>query len=188
MKDVKQLVARISGHRNRECYVVLIHAVKAAQAYQPQEPKMETIVADVAVMMDGRMKPATISRNLSRAAADIWEYGDRQELCKVYGHPVQDPPTPKELVLRLAEAVWEGEQPRQRQRAVYRWWKSLSGDGYGISIKLRNPAYHAVTCPLCGDFEQIRRLVQRLNEDQVSLGVFEERYLDGSLLDWLEQV
>ncbi len=52
MKEIKQIVARISGHRNRECYTILCYAVEAARQYQPQEPKMKVILADVVDMME----------------------------------------------------------------------------------------------------------------------------------------
>ena len=184
MKDIKETIARISGHRHRRGYAVLICAVQAAHKYQPREPQMNAIQKDVAAMMGGGRTPTAVSRNLARVTVDIWEHGDRQELSKVYGHPVQDRPTPKELVLRLAEYVWEEKDARPR-KVTYRWWKSLSGLGYGVAAVVRDPAYHAVTGPLCGDFARIQRLVERLNAEQLPLAEFEERYLNGSLLEWL---
>lgn len=106
MKEIKQIVARISGHRNRECYTILCYAVEAARHYQPQEPKMKVILADVVDMMEEKKELSTLSKALSRVAADIWEHGDHQELWKVFGRQTVDPPTPKELVFRLAEYVW----------------------------------------------------------------------------------
>ena len=80
MKDIRQTIARISGHRNRECYVVLYYAVKVARRYHPQEPRMKTIIAETAVLMKYDKSSAALSRSLSRVNTDIWEYGDRQEL------------------------------------------------------------------------------------------------------------
>ena len=87
MKEIKQIVARISGHRNRECYTILCYAVEAARHYQPQEPKMKVILADVVDMMEEKKELSTLSKALSRVAADIWEHGDHQELWKVFGRP-----------------------------------------------------------------------------------------------------
>lgn len=56
MKEIKQIVARISGHRNRECYTILCYAVEAARHYQPQEPKMKVILADVVDMMEEKKR------------------------------------------------------------------------------------------------------------------------------------
>ena len=58
---------------------------------------------------------------------------------------------------------------------------------YGVAAVVRDPAYHAVTGPLCGDFARIQRLVERLNAEQLPLAEFEERYLNGSLLEWLNR-
>lgn len=185
MKDIRQTIARISGHRNRECYVVLYYAVKVARRYHPQEPRMKTIIAETAVLMKYDKSSAALSRSLSRVNTDIWEYGDRQELQEIFGYALQEQPTPRELVFRLAEYTRDGEEVRwQGQRITYRLWKSLSGAEYGIVAMLREPAYRAVTCPFCRDLETGRQLVRRLNEEQVPLAAFEEMYLSGALLEW----
>lgn len=189
MRDIKETIARIGGHRNRECYVVLAHAVEAACRYQPQgPPQMKMILQDIEAMMGGAKSAAAISRSLSRANTDIWEFGDHNELQKVCGYSIQDPPTPKELIQYLAEYVREGEEARWREQKIrYRRWRSLTGTGYGIIVNLRQPAYRAATCPFCRDLETVERLVRRLNAEQTPLPVFEERYLGGTLLEWLER-
>lgn len=142
MKEIKQIVARISGHRNRECYTILCYAVEAARHYQLQEPKMKVILADVVDMMEEKKELSTLSKALSRVAADIWEHGDHQELWKVFGRQTVDPPTPKELVFRLAEYVWrESGTPEQRLPTAGCEWH---GAGYGITPKFR-------ACVSCGD-------------------------------------
>ena len=185
MKEIKQIVARISGHRNRECYTILCYAVEAARHYQPQEPKMKVILADVVDMMEEKKELSTLSKALSRVAADIWEHGDHQELWKVFGRQTVDPPTPKELVFRLAEYVWR-ESGTPEQQIAYRRWQSAAGAGYGIIAKIQEPKYHVVTSPITKDLDTVERRVQRLNQEQTPVRVFEERYLLGNLLDLMK--
>ena len=188
MKEIKQLIARISGHRNRACYSVLACAVQAALSYQPWEPKMETLTEDVAQILGGDKTPAAVSRALSRVAADIWEHGDRRALGAVFGYLPQDPPTPKELVFRLAEYLWTHLPDREQSRpAVYQLREDLSGEGYGIMASLRDPGYFAATSAFCPDRATAEHLVRRLNEVRMPLSDFEMRYLSGSLLAWLKE-
>ena len=187
MKEIKRMISRISGHRNRESYAILSYAVDVARRYQPQEPKMETIVSEVAEMLGQRKGTAAISRSLSRVAMDIWEFGNRRELERILGRHLEEPPTPRELVLRLAEYLWiREESPESAGRIIYRCCKSLAGAGYGITVTLQDTGYRAATGPFCGDAELADRLVRLLNECQVPLEIFEERYLENSLLSWLE--
>ena len=188
MREIKEIIARVGGHRNRECYAILSYAVEAAWSYQPQEPKMETIEADVVQMLEHRKGVAAVSRALSRAAADIWEYGDRRALKQIWGGPLREQPTPKELVFRMAEYLWNHGPVRSRPREVrYRRWKSLMGTGYGVTACLRDPLFRVVTCPVCKDVKTADRLVRQLNERQMPLSEFEELYLTGRLLEWLEE-
>ncbi len=106
MKEVKQIVSELSGRRNKECYYILCCAVEVARKYQPEEPKMKVIWAQVKEQT-GKRQEKTVSKALSRAVDDIWEHGDRQKLQEIYGHPIPERPTPKEMVYRLAEYVWK---------------------------------------------------------------------------------
>lgn len=133
----------------------------------------------------GEKELSTLSKALSRVAADIWEHGDHQELWKVFGRQTVDPPTPKELVFRLAEYVWR-ESGTPEQQIAYRRWQSAAGAGYGIIAKIQEPEYHVVTSPITKDLDTVERLVQRLNQEQTPVRVFEERYLLGNLLDLMK--
>ena len=113
---------------------------------------------------------STLSKALSRVAADIWEHGDHQELWKVFGRQTVDPPTPKELVFRLAEYVWR-ESGTPEQQIAYRRWQSAAGAGYGIIAKIQEPEYHVVTSPITKDLDTVERLVQRLNQEQTPVMV-----------------
>ena len=189
MKEIKRMIAQISGHRNRECYMILSYAVEAASRYQPQEPKMETIVSDVAVMLDHQKGGPAISRALSRAVEDIWKYGSRKELEKFWGGPLLEPPPPRALVLRLAEYVWSRRDSRGPHRGItYRWCRTPMRTGYGIVVTTRSPRCQVIGCPVCTDLETVQRLVRVLNEEQLPLEDFEERCLTRTLLDWMRMV
>lgn len=71
MKEIKEAVARISGHRNQACYTALCYAAEAARRYQPQEPRMKTILADAAAQMGAPGGVSTLSKALSRVTRDI---------------------------------------------------------------------------------------------------------------------
>ena len=104
MKEIKKIVTQISGRRNKSCYADLCYAVDVARRYQPQEPPMSVILSETKATAE--KSELALSKALSRAAKDIWEYGDCQELEKIYDRQVTEQPTPRELVYRLAEYVW----------------------------------------------------------------------------------
>ncbi len=93
-------MTKLSGRRNKSCYYVLCLAVEVARSCLPEEPKMGVICAMVQARTG--MSVGAVSRALSRVTADIWDYGDRDKLRQIYGHPVSEKPTPKALVFVLA--------------------------------------------------------------------------------------
>lgn len=103
MDEIKSVLTLISGHRSRECYEVLFFAVEVACKYQPREPSMRFIASETCQLLGGSIQAR--QKALSRAAIDIWEFGDRRELERIYGRSVPDQPTPKELVLQISQFV-----------------------------------------------------------------------------------
>ena len=186
MKEIKETFARISGHRNQACYTVLCYAAEAACRYQPQEPQMKTILADAAARMGMVEMPGTLSKALSRVMRDIWDHGDRRELEKLFGGELVEQPAPRALVLRLAEAAWQ-KRPAPGREIRYRLWRSLTDESYGVAVDIEEPEYHAVTSTFCRDLKTAEELVRRLNQGQIPLEIFEERYLDGDLLALLSK-
>ena len=109
MKEIKKLVTELSGHRGRECYYILCLAVAVALDSQPAEPQMKQVWAEVRIR-SGKNNPKTISRALSRAVDDIWEHGARGRLCEIFGRPVEEKPSPKDVILVLAQYIWSSRQ------------------------------------------------------------------------------
>lgn len=121
---------------------------------------------------------------VSSCSGHLGAWGPSRALESVRRQTV-DPPTPKELVFRLAEYVWR-ESGTPEQQIAYRRWQSAAGAGYGIIAKIQEPEYHVVTSPITKDLDTVERLVQRLNQEQTPVRVFEERYLLGNLLDLMK--
>ena len=130
--------------------------------------------------------PGTLSKALSRVMRDIWDHGDRRELEKLFGGELVEQPAPRALVLRLAEAAWQ-KRPAPGREIRYRLWRSLTDESYGVAVDIEEPEYHAVTSTFCRDLKTAEELVRRLNQGQIPLEIFEERYLDGDLLALLSK-
>lgn len=97
---IKRTVTELSGRRNMACYYVLCLAVQAARDRLPAEPPMGVICATV--QDSTGMSGGAVSKALSRVTADIWDNGNRDKLRKIYGRPILERPSPKELVFVLA--------------------------------------------------------------------------------------
>ena len=106
VQEIKKVVSEISGRRSKECYFILCYAVYVARKYQPAEPRMKLLCAEVRREV-GKKKDNTVSKALSRAVDDIWQYGDRSKLNESYGRPILERPSPKEIVNRLAQYMWK---------------------------------------------------------------------------------
>ena len=104
MKEVKKLVTQISGRRGKECYYILCCAVDIALSYQPVEPQMKLICTSIKDRTGKDYK--AVVKSLSRAVDDIWDHGDRQKLCEIYGRTLLEKPTPKDIVCVLAQHLW----------------------------------------------------------------------------------
>ncbi len=97
IKNVKESVTKVSGHRGNKHYEALCYAVYAAYSYRPNEPQMEIIRNEAG-------KAANTNANaVSRAVGDIWDNGDKAILSAIYGHPLIERPSPKDPVLIPAQ-------------------------------------------------------------------------------------
>lgn len=109
-------MTELSGRRNKACYYVLCLAVEAARGCLPEEPAMKMVCANI--RQSTGMTAAAAAKALSQATADIWEYGNRDKLQEVYGRPLYERPSPKELVCVLANYCWAGERRPQNQSVL----------------------------------------------------------------------
>ena len=102
MNNINQIIRSISGHYDRHCYEILQLAVQIT-AESPHRPLMKDLIQQVATLMDKPMTTKAIARALERAAADVWTYGCRSNLERIFNRPLIEPPTAKSLVFALAE-------------------------------------------------------------------------------------
>ena len=84
----------------------MCYAVDIARRWQPKEPQMNAVCEEIRKEV-GKQSNNTVLKALSRAVDDIWEQGDRNRLQKIYGRPLWERPSPKELVVMLAQYIWE---------------------------------------------------------------------------------
>ncbi len=105
MQEIKRVITELSGNRGKECYYILCCAVKFVRDCQPEEPQMKAVCEEVR-KETGKNSSKTVSKALSRAVDDIWEEGDHKRLEEIYGRPVLECPSPRELILRVAQYVW----------------------------------------------------------------------------------
>ncbi len=107
MDRINHVIREISGHDHKSCYQVLRQAVAFTLEQMPERPAMKNIVRETAKRLDKPAGDKAISKALGRAAADIWDFGCRSNLERIFCRPLLEQPTPKSLVLTLAEYLYE---------------------------------------------------------------------------------
>lgn len=104
MKEISEAITRISGRRGRRAYQVLICAVQVALSHMPEELSMAEICRETGQLCT--QSPLAVNQAASRAVKDIWEHGDRQELIRLLGRVPREKPSPKDLIIELAQIFW----------------------------------------------------------------------------------
>ena len=178
MHEIMRLVGEISGRRNKSCYYVLCRAVEAVRDRQPEDIQMKTVCAMICRRVG--MTPSAAAKALSRAVDDIWDFGDRDKLRAIYGRPVAERPTPKELVNVLAQYLWKGEQTGGS--VAYALVTCAFTGKYGIMAYDRRSHASAVACPFSGDKKLVCAVIRKLELDETPIEVFEETFLREKLL------
>lgn len=171
MNDVKEVIGKISGRNNKECYQELRCAVEIVLEYLPDSPKMKVVQEEIVRRIGKQTNTTAVAKALSRAARDIWEYGDRENLEAVFGHSLKEAPSAKGLILTLAEYVYD--------EVTYSKWASYPTDGKGIYGRSRRQSVMAA--PVTEEGELLERLIVLLNQRQVPITEFMDRFLNGSL-------
>lgn len=114
MDRINQVIRSISGHDNKTCYHALRQAVGYTLEQLPMHPQMKDIAREAARRSGNPDGEKAAAKALGRAAADVWEYGCRANLERIFGRPLLEAPTPKSLVWTLAEYIRETEgQPEE---------------------------------------------------------------------------
>ena len=121
-------------------------------------------------------KAETVYKSLSRAVKDIWENGDRQALERAIGYHLLEEPTPKELVMSLAQALW-----CQELAVEYHLLESGLEQKVGVWARSGDDDY-LVMQPFSRDRETVCRLVEQWNKEQMPIQKFREMILLGELM------
>lgn len=101
LQDVMLLIQSISGHPCRKGYYHLALAVY----YCCQVPVYSGICLErqiyPLISNEINLPVRSISRSISRAVCDCWDYGNRTNLDKVANRHLIEKPSPKELIIYL---------------------------------------------------------------------------------------
>ena len=167
MKEVDEVIARISKKKGRSHYQVLSSVVEATFHCLPKEAKIGAICEEVG--RECGKSGGTVYKDLSRKVDDLWEYEDHEELKKTLAYSLCLPPTTKELVLELAQAVLRETE----KRVEYYVLEVSCPTGFGIWGRSLGPdARSAAVAPFGEKREKAERIVAWLNQEQVPLDVF----------------
>ena len=176
-EDILRTVEKISGKLSRDCYYDLCCLVKAAIPRMPGTFSMETLYPEA--QRYSEKEKDTLAKALSRAAEDIWAYGDREALRQLFRRMPREKPAPKDLVRALAMSVWRKRKAKDRPPVRYQLLESLYPRRFGIRGESWDPACQLVVLLYSRDRAEVEQLVQALNRDQVPLQEAQERFLCG---------
>lgn len=170
MKDVRSTVMQLSGRWGNTCYNMLCLAVEAAKDVPREEFQMKRIWS--AVRKETGKSPESISRALARAAADIWERGNRELLMVIFARTLTKAPTAKALVYTLAEYV----QPSLN----YRCFSEPRSGEYGLLVR-RDDKPIAMTAPFSKSRAAVEKLAAQLNVQHRPYAEFRIQFLSGEI-------
>ena len=170
MKDVRSTVMQLSGRWGNTCYNLLCLAVEAAKDVPREEFQMKKIWS--AVREETGKSQESISRALARAAADIWERGNRELLMVIFARTLTKAPTAKALVFTLAEYV--------RPSLYYRCFSEPRSGEYGLLVHRDNEPI-AMTAPFSRSRAAVEKLAAQLTVQQQPYAEFRLQFLSGEI-------
>ncbi len=181
MKNLSQILTELANHGSWEGYGLLYYAVEEAVKVQPMPPSMDKLCKKL-VGIGGKQNPETIYRSMARAVDDIWARDASRLLLKAYyRRELVEKPTPDSFISALARYLWEQSFLQQDEISPYRITFDISSQKYGIIIHMEGSDLWASFPALSEDLERVRRIVQFLEQKQVSLEAFKDFYLSGGL-------
>lgn len=108
MKDMRIIVNSISGHSGNDCYSTLTVAAECMRDRYLTRPQVTRAVYPEVAAICG-VSPEAVAKAVARATADIWDYGDREQLRRIADRQLMDKPSPKELLAMLALYALHGQ-------------------------------------------------------------------------------
>ncbi len=107
MDRINQVIRSISGHDAKKGYQLFRLAVRITLERLPEHPDMKELSREIASGLEPPIKEKSVATALQRAAADIWCYGCRKNLERIFGRPLVEQPTAKSMILIVAEYIYE---------------------------------------------------------------------------------
>lgn len=98
MEKIDWLLLRLGAKCESKPYICLRCMLEVALKHWPERMSMKQLQGETAERMGNNIQPSGLSRAASRAILDIWEYGDREFLNKIYRRNLMDCPTPKNFI------------------------------------------------------------------------------------------
>ena len=170
MKDVRSTVMQLSGRWGNSCYNTLCLAVEAARELPRGDFQMKHVWS--AVREETGKSPEAISRALARAAADIWERGNRELLMAIFARTLTKAPTAKELVCTLAEYA--------RPVLDYRCFAEPRSGEFGLLVRSEYEPI-LMTAPFSRSRAFVEKLAAQLTVQQRPLTAFRVQFLSGEI-------
>ncbi len=106
MKTIHETIRSFNGHLSQEGFSILCLAIYDARLYQPLAPQMKSIWADIRPKTHKSV--SAIAKALERAVFNLWITGDRDVFASYQRSWGFEPPKPKEFILVMAQALWDG--------------------------------------------------------------------------------
>lgn len=176
MTEAESVVFEISGRSYLACYQDLCHAVEVVYEQLPAHPLMKDIETAAGTRSRPAKRAGAVSRALARATEDAWENGGRRVLEETYGFRTK--PSPRELVLKLAQAM--------KKPAEYRIWKEASTGKCGIIARVPGEGHWLAVAPFYTDEAKITAFIRILNDSHVPLEHFQDLFFSDRFLGSME--
>ena len=101
LKDIILLIQSVSGHPCHKSYYHLALAVYYCCDFQIYhgfclDRQIYPLISD-----ETELPVKSISRSISRAVCDCWDYGNREKLDQIASRHLTEKPTPKEFIVYL---------------------------------------------------------------------------------------
>lgn len=101
LKDIILLIQSVSGHPCHKSYYHLALAVYYCCDFQIYhgfclDRQIYPLISD-----ETELPIKSISRSISRAVCDCWDYGNRKKLDQIASRHLTEKPTPKEFIVYL---------------------------------------------------------------------------------------
>lgn len=138
MSQVYQLLSRLNYKNHQRCHHILTEVVHLAVESYPDFPSLKALEEGAAARLGEDVTRPCVSRAVCRAILDIWYYGDRELLIRIYGRTLLECPTSKNFVYTIANYLVIHSLPQIHQEHADRAYRllALSPEGKVVTLPL----------------------------------------------------